>query len=223
MPCDSGAHGAVAFRGIIALMHRLCCKLMRNSDFAVAQGRGGQCIWHLVTLVAALKSFVNVILAKRDAVGSLSVQHADMAAAVAAASDGAFAVFYRTAVDADPIQVSVREAAAVEFESAAPFRRLRSRHGQRNFVGAWWMSTTKRHVTFESWCRAVTISSHSTSTRASSRLRHNRSSSSSSTPTPPIPPIPTLSSALHPNRSPLSCSNYTNSSSARPAQPFTPS
>ena len=75
-----------------------------------------------------------------------------MAAAVAAARDGAFAVFYRTAVDADPIQVSVREAAAVEFESAAPFRRLRSRYGQRNFVGAWWMSTTKRHVTCESWC-----------------------------------------------------------------------
>jgi hypothetical protein len=38
---------------------------------------------------AALKSFVNVILAKRDAVGSRSVWHPDMAAA----SDGAFAVF----------------------------------------------------------------------------------------------------------------------------------
>jgi hypothetical protein len=47
-----------------------------------------------------------------------------MAAAVAAASDGAFAVFYRTAVDADPIRVSVRDAAAVELESAAPYRRM---------------------------------------------------------------------------------------------------
>jgi hypothetical protein len=31
-------------------------------------------------------------------------------------------------------------------------RRIRQRRGQRNFVGDWWMATTKRHVTFESWC-----------------------------------------------------------------------
>ena len=75
-----------------------------------------------------------------------------MAAAVAAASDGAFAVYYRTAGVVDPIRISVREAASVEFKSVAPFRRLRPRRGQRNFVGDWWLATTKRHVTFESWC-----------------------------------------------------------------------
>ena len=42
-----------------------------------------------------------------------------IAAAVVAASDGAFAVFYRTAVDADPTRASAFDAAAVRFESAA--------------------------------------------------------------------------------------------------------
>ena len=75
-----------------------------------------------------------------------------MAAALVAASDGAIAVFYRPAVGAEPIRVSVREAAAVEFESVLPIRRVRAYRGARNFVGAWWLSTTNRHVTFESWC-----------------------------------------------------------------------
>jgi hypothetical protein len=75
-----------------------------------------------------------------------------MAAAVAAASDGACAMSYRTAVNAEPIRVSVRDAASVAFESAVPFRRVRPRRGHRNFVGGWWLATTKRHVTFESWC-----------------------------------------------------------------------
>ena len=75
-----------------------------------------------------------------------------MAAAVAAASDGAVAVFYRPAVGAEPIRISVREAAALEFESVLPIRRVRAYCGGRNFVGAWWLSTTNRHVTFESWC-----------------------------------------------------------------------
>jgi hypothetical protein len=73
-------------------------------------------------------------------------------AAVAAADAGAFAVCYRTAVGADPIPVSARESAAVYFESVAPMRRIGTRHGQRNFVGSWWLATTKCHVTFESWC-----------------------------------------------------------------------
>lgn len=53
---------------------------------------------------------------------------------------------------ADPIRVSAPDAAEVEFELAAPFRRVRPRRGERNFVGDWWLATTKRHVTFESWC-----------------------------------------------------------------------
>ena len=57
-----------------------------------------------------------------------------MAAAVGGSERWCFAVFYRTAVGADPIQVSVRNVAAVEFEPAAPFRRVRSPHRQRNFV-----------------------------------------------------------------------------------------
>jgi hypothetical protein len=72
-------------------------------------------------------------------------------AAVAAANAGGFVVSYRTAVDADPIQMSPREAASVDFESAAPIRRIGTGRGQRNF-GSWWLATTKRHVTFESWC-----------------------------------------------------------------------
>ena len=69
-----------------------------------------------------------------------------------AASDGAIAVLYRTAVDAEPIRVSACDAAAVEFESVVPIRRVRAYRGGRNFVGAWWVSTINRHVTFESWC-----------------------------------------------------------------------
>jgi hypothetical protein len=75
-----------------------------------------------------------------------------MAAAVVAAGTGAFAVCYRTAVGAEPIWVSGREAASIAFETVTPYRRVRPCRGQRNFVGAWWMSTMKRHVTFESWC-----------------------------------------------------------------------
>jgi hypothetical protein len=80
-----------------------------------------------------------------------------MAAAVAAAGVDASAVWYRTAVKAEPIRISVREAGSVDFESVAPFRRLRPRRGQRNFVGDWWLATIKRHVTFESWCERVII------------------------------------------------------------------
>jgi hypothetical protein len=58
-------------------------------------------------------------------------------------------------VGADPTRVSARDAAEVEFESAAPFRRVRPRRGERDFVGNWWLATTKRHMTFESWCEAA--------------------------------------------------------------------
>jgi hypothetical protein len=61
-------------------------------------------------------------------------------AAVAAANAGGFVVSYRTAVDADPIQVTAREAASVDFESVAPIRRISTGYGQRNFVrglGGW--------------------------------------------------------------------------------------
>ncbi|MBV8294271.1 MAG: TnsA-like heteromeric transposase endonuclease subunit [Mycobacterium sp.] len=75
-----------------------------------------------------------------------------MAAAVAAVGVDASAVWYRPAVKVEPVRISVREAGSVDFESVAPFRRLRPRRGQRNFVGDWWLATTKRHVTFESWC-----------------------------------------------------------------------
>jgi hypothetical protein len=59
---------------------------------------------------------------------------------------------YRPSPDADPAVVPVSEAHSIDFGSVAPYRRIRSFKNQRNFCGHWWMATTKRHVTFESWC-----------------------------------------------------------------------
>jgi hypothetical protein len=52
------------------------------------------------------------------------------------------------------IEVSLPASAVgdVAFERVAPYRRVRSYRGQRNYCGDWWLQTFKRHVTFESWC-----------------------------------------------------------------------
>lgn len=48
--------------------------------------------------------------------------------------------------------MTASEAGAVAFEHVAPSRPIRSYRGQRNYCGDWWLATTNRHVTFESWC-----------------------------------------------------------------------
>ena len=61
-------------------------------------------------------------------------------------------VAYRPARGADEVAVTAWSAGAVAFEFVAPYRQVRSRRRQRNYCGDWWLATTKRHVTFESWC-----------------------------------------------------------------------
>jgi hypothetical protein len=61
-------------------------------------------------------------------------------------------VRYRAVGIAEPLSVSVEEMSSIAFESVASYRRVRSYRRQRNFCGEWWMATTNRHVTFESWC-----------------------------------------------------------------------
>jgi hypothetical protein len=50
------------------------------------------------------------------------------------------------------VSLSARSVGDVCFESGAPYRRVRSYRGQRNYCGDWWLETSKCHVAFESWC-----------------------------------------------------------------------
>jgi hypothetical protein len=59
---------------------------------------------------------------------------------------------YRPSRGADVIAVTASSAGAVAFEFVAPYRQVRTHRRQRNYCGDWWLATTRRHVTFESWC-----------------------------------------------------------------------
>lgn len=65
---------------------------------------------------------------------------------------GAAMLRYRPVDGAAEVPLPARNGGDVRFESVAPYRRVRSYRGQRNYCGDWWLATSKRHVTFESWC-----------------------------------------------------------------------
>jgi hypothetical protein len=58
---------------------------------------------------------------------------------------------YRPTRGADEITVTASSAAAVAFEFVGPIDRSALAGGSET-SGDWWLGTTKRHVTFESWC-----------------------------------------------------------------------
>jgi hypothetical protein len=59
---------------------------------------------------------------------------------------------HRPSDAAAEVTLPTRAVGEVRFESAAPYRKVRSFRGQRNYCGDWWLAALKRHVTFESWC-----------------------------------------------------------------------
>jgi hypothetical protein len=65
---------------------------------------------------------------------------------------GSAVLRYRPAARSVEVSLQAQAVGGVEFECVAPYRRVRSYRGQRSYCGGWWLETSKRHVTFESWC-----------------------------------------------------------------------
>jgi hypothetical protein len=65
---------------------------------------------------------------------------------------GSAVLRYRPMAPSDEVSLPAPAVGGVDFARVAPYRRVRSHRGQRNYCGDWWLQTLKRHVTFESWC-----------------------------------------------------------------------
>jgi hypothetical protein len=65
---------------------------------------------------------------------------------------GSAVLRYRPAARSVEVSLPAPTVGDVDFECVAPYRQVRSYRGQRNYCGVWWLETSKRHVTFESWC-----------------------------------------------------------------------
>lgn len=71
---------------------------------------------------------------------------------MSAVAHGVRVLSYRPGSSTDPVGVSACEASSIAFESVEPFRLVRPYRGGVTLLGEWWLATTNRHVTFESFC-----------------------------------------------------------------------